>query len=437
MNVCPRRWVLISVFALVTALGCSPTATSPSPSSPPTTPPSAATSSMPTGGSAPEYAALEAEIEKAISTGPATLDSVRAVLVSVDGETKIAHYRHGFTGNDYGHVFSVTKSVLSILIGIALAEGLIDDIDRPLIELLPKHREAMGGDRDATKVTLRHLMTMSGGFNEFPGGFVWQEAAKPGNSFIDVLLKRRQVLEPGKVFWYSDASAHLVSAVLAAALERADGDRPRTVLDYAREKLFDPLGISTHPSYSGPLPDPLLTPDFVTADFGWGTDPNGIELGGFGLRLTPPDMVKIGELYRLGGLWNGQQIVPSGMDPTVHHTGYIRNQSRRHNRPRLRTVLVDHHEAQAGWIPRPRIRRATDRRTAEFASSDRLSVGRAIGQLHRRKGSGTPRQGVGRGFPTMTAGIARAGAPRTGRRPRPRSTPSPLPMAAIVCPASP
>ena len=234
------------------------------------------------------------------------------MLVSVDGETKIAHYRHGFTGNDYGHVFSVTKSVLSILIGIALAEGLIDDIDRPLIELLPKHGEAMGGDRDATKVTLRHLMTMSGGFNEFPGGFVWQEAAKPGNSFIDVLLKRRQVLEPGKVFWYSDASAHLVSAVLAAALERADGDRPRTVLDYAREKLFDPLGISTHPSYSGPLPDPLLIPDFVTADFGWGTDPNGIELGGFGLRLTPPDMVKIGELYRLGGLWNGQQIVPSG-----------------------------------------------------------------------------------------------------------------------------
>jgi CubicO group peptidase (beta-lactamase class C family) len=311
MNVCPRRWVLISVFTLVAALGCSPTATSPSPSSPPTTPPSAATSSMPTGGSAPEYAALEAEIEKAISTGPATLDSVRAVLVNVDGETKIAHYRHGFTGNDYGHVFSVTKSVLSILIGIAIADGLIDDIDRPLIELLPKHREAMSGDRDATKVTLRHLMTMSGGFNEFPGGFVWQEAAKPGNSFIDVLLKRRQRLEPGKVFWYSDASAHLVSAVLEAALERADGADSRTVLDYAREKLFDPLGIPTHPSYSGPLPDALLTPDFVTADFGWGTDPNGIELGGFGLRLTAPDMMKIGELYRLGGVWNGQQIVPS------------------------------------------------------------------------------------------------------------------------------
>ena len=60
---------------------------------------------------------------------------------------------------------------------------------------------------------------------------------------------------PGKVFWYSNPSAHLVAAVLAAALERADGDRPRTILDYAREKLFDPLGISTRPAFSRPLPD--------------------------------------------------------------------------------------------------------------------------------------------------------------------------------------
>ena len=66
--------------------------------------------------------------------------------------------------------------------------------------------------------------------------------------------------------------------MLAAALERADGDRPRTVLDYAREKLFDPLGISTRPAFSQALPDPFLTTEFVTAGFGWGTDPNGIQL---------------------------------------------------------------------------------------------------------------------------------------------------------------
>jgi CubicO group peptidase (beta-lactamase class C family) len=134
--------------------------------------------------------ALEAETEKAITTSPVTSDKVRAVFVNVDGETKIAHYRNGFTEDDHGHVFSVTKSVVSILIGIAIADGLIADIDRPLSTLLPKHREAMSGD--TAKVTLRHLMAMSGGFNnQFPGGFVWQEYAKPGRSFVDVLLERR------------------------------------------------------------------------------------------------------------------------------------------------------------------------------------------------------------------------------------------------------
>jgi CubicO group peptidase (beta-lactamase class C family) len=300
MNLGRRRWLLVTIFMLVAIMACSPAAPPPSPTSPPT----------PASTSTIDYMALEAEIEKAITTGPVTLDKVRAVLVNVDGETQIAHYRHGFTEDDHGHVFSVTKSVLSILIGIALGEGLIADVEQPLRVLLPKHREAMSGD--TTKVTLRDLMTMSGGFNnEFPGGFVWEEYAKPGNSFVNVLLARRQEFEPGKVFWYSDVSAHLVAAVLAAALERADGDRPRTVLDYAREKLFDPLGISTSPAFSQALPDPFLTTEFVRTGFGWGTDPNGIQLGGYGLRLTAPDMVKIGELYRRDGVWNNQQIVPA------------------------------------------------------------------------------------------------------------------------------
>ena len=300
MNVRTSRRLLVTIFMLVAVVGCSPAATPPSPTSPPTS----------TSQPRIDYVALEGEIEKAITTGPVTLDKVRAVLVNVDGDTKIAHYRHGFTEDNYGHVFSVTKSVVSILIGIAIADGLIADIDQPLSTLLPKHRKAMSGD--TAKVTLRHLMTMSGGFNnEFPlGGFVWEKYTEPGQSFVNVLLERRQEFEPGKVFHYSDVSAHLVAAVLAAALERADGDRPRTVLDYALEKLFDPLGISTRQAFSEALPD-LFATEFVTAGFGWGTDPNGIQLGGFGLRLSAPDMLKIGELYRRDGVWNGQQIVPA------------------------------------------------------------------------------------------------------------------------------
>ena len=130
MRTVAARWLLVAIITLVAAVACSP---SPAPK-PPT-----------------DYAVLESEIEKAISTGPATLDNVRAVLVSVDGETKVAHYRHGFTADDHRHVFSVTKSVISILIGIAIADGLIADLDQPLSVLLPDHRQAMSGD--TTSVT--------------------------------------------------------------------------------------------------------------------------------------------------------------------------------------------------------------------------------------------------------------------------------------------
>ncbi len=299
MNLGAARCLLATIFVLAVAAGCSP-----SPAPPPLT------TSEPTPASEPsiDYVALEAEIEKAITTGPATLDNVRAVLVSVDGETKIAHYRHRFTKDDHGHVFSVTKSVVCTLIGIAIGDGLIASIDQPLAELLPEHREAMSGD--TADVTLRQLMTMSGGFDDYmPVGDQWEKSAEPGRAYVELLLKRPQY-SPGTTFVYSDPSAHLAAAVLAAALERADGDRPRTILDYAREKLFDPLGISTRPAFSRPLPD-LFAPEFAEAGFGWGTDPNGIQLGPAGLRLTAPDMIKIGELYRRDGVWNGQQIVPA------------------------------------------------------------------------------------------------------------------------------
>ena len=99
-----------------------------------------------------------------------------------------------------------------------------------------------------------------------PVGDQWKKSAEPGGNYVELLLKRPQY-PPGTAFWYSNPSAHLAAAVLAAALERSDGDRPRTILDYAREKLFDPLGISTRPAFSRPLPN-LYAPEFAKAGFG-------------------------------------------------------------------------------------------------------------------------------------------------------------------------
>lgn len=253
-----------------------------------------------------DYAALEQAIEDEIASSSISLDNVRAVLVSVDGQPKISHYRHGATAEDSTHVWSVTKSVVSTLVGIAIDDGIISGLDDTLGELLPQHRRAMSPA--VAKVTLRELMTMSAGFIPDPPEEAARKLFASGGDLVDHLLSDCHSADLQGQFRYSNVSSHLVSAVLAAALQRADGNDPRSVLDYAREKLFDPLEIDSRPAFTKPIFDD--TAEFRAARFGWSTDPRGISMGAFGLRLTPPDLVKLGELYLGDGVWRGRQIVP-------------------------------------------------------------------------------------------------------------------------------
>jgi CubicO group peptidase (beta-lactamase class C family) len=88
-----------------------------------------------------DYAAVEIAIEDKISSGSLSLSTINAVLVSVDGETKLAHYRNGSKPEDALHVFSVTKSVASALIGIAIDEKIISGLNATLPELLPRYQK--------------------------------------------------------------------------------------------------------------------------------------------------------------------------------------------------------------------------------------------------------------------------------------------------------
>ena len=137
----------------------------------------------------------------------------------------------------------------------------------------------------------------------------WDKPAKPGEAYVDLLLERPQY-PPGVGFLVLQSQRSPGGGGARGRVGTGGWRPPRTVLDYAREKLFDPLGISTRKAFSEPLPD-VFAPEFSKAGFGWGTDPEGIQIGGFGLRLRAPDMLKIGELYRQGGVWNDQQIVPA------------------------------------------------------------------------------------------------------------------------------
>jgi CubicO group peptidase (beta-lactamase class C family) len=259
-----------------------------------------------------DYAAMETTIENKISSGSLALSTIDAVLVSVDGETKLAHYRNGSKPEDALHVWSVTKSVVSALIGIAIDEKIISGLDATLPGLLPRYHKYLTAEEKS--ITLRQLMSMTAGFPP-------DETTVPARTVARVFEQRTdpipQILTvgldmpSGEAFSYSSRGSHLVSAVLREALVRADGDDPRTVLEYAREKLFDPLEIDSSGAQEKHVLPNDSTYDVLTR-FDWGTDAAGLHTACCLLRLRPADMIKFGELYLAGGVWHGKQILPTG-----------------------------------------------------------------------------------------------------------------------------
>jgi CubicO group peptidase (beta-lactamase class C family) len=222
---------------------------------------------------------------------PALAD-VRSVIV-VAGDRTVFEKYYDSSAEESRNVFSVTKSVLSTLVGIAVDDGLLD-IHQTLAELLPAYADRMTPAVAGT--TLEQLLTMTGGFSD----------TSSGTSVFDqpdvvAACLQSQGRPPGERFAYADAGAHLIAAILTQATGRS-------VLDYAREKLFGPLGVDTDPAV-----EPRFSAEGISAyeaaDFAWPVDPQGINTGAFGLKLHPRDMARLGELFLHDGRWNGHQVV--------------------------------------------------------------------------------------------------------------------------------
>ncbi|MGZ5401241.1 MAG: serine hydrolase domain-containing protein, partial [Nocardioides sp.] len=215
----------------------------------------------------------------------ASFDAVRVVLVQSDGEAVVDLYR-GADPEDYWDVESVTKSVTSILVGIAVDQGHIAGTDQTLAQLLPSYAAQMAPQ--VAEVTLHQLLTMTAGFSGVfdRSGFIDRtaqemRAADP----VGRILRTASASRAGE-FDYSNGGAHLVSAILAEATGMS-------VLDYARSHLFEPLGISSEPAHEpvgGGLgvdepPDPLwgmsagYARAYLEADFAWPVDNAGNHLG--------------------------------------------------------------------------------------------------------------------------------------------------------------
>jgi len=275
----PRRScsVLLSVLALIAGwlMGCTP---SPGPSQP------AASASLP---------ALAPSIDDQIQHGSVGLRNIRAVLVSQRGDLVAEQYYDSNSG-EHLDIGSATKSVISTLVGIAVKDGVLRGTDQTLGELLPQHKDVMAAS--SARVTVRELLTMTAGWTgDIP------DPRRP--HLVRRILKSGPQDQPGQ-FEFTEIGPHLLSAVLVDATGMP-------TMQYARQKLFQPLGIVSTPAVEPQLAD-ADEPSVVAQDsFRWSRDPDGVHAAA-GLAVTASDMMKIGQLWLDGGMWNGEQILDAG-----------------------------------------------------------------------------------------------------------------------------
>jgi CubicO group peptidase (beta-lactamase class C family) len=205
---------------------------------------------------------------------------VHSLMFVRNGAVLLDTYFYPYDGKTVHEVASVTKSLMTTLIGIAIDQGKLR-LDDPMLSFFPGVTVA---NRDARKekVTVRHLATMSSGLDcTAAGDERTLQEMRVSQDWVKFLLDRRMTWEPGAHFEYCSPAIHLLSPIL----EKATG---MTALEFARKYLFEPLGIR---------------------DVMWLTDPQGHNRGSEGAYLHPRDMAKIGYLWLQKGVWEGKQIV--------------------------------------------------------------------------------------------------------------------------------
>ncbi|WP_162162984.1 serine hydrolase domain-containing protein [Gorillibacterium massiliense] len=229
--------------------------------------------------SAPERQGVDGEqLAKADKRIKENYLNVYSLLVVRHGYLVYENYYHGMNNSSAAPVFSVTKSVMSALTGIAMNEGLLDNTDQKLSGLLPDMFAGMDDNRKGD-ITLRDVLTMSGGLESIDSDY---NAYFTSGDWLKYALSKPMVHNPGEQFDYNTGLTHFLSGVISAAAKR-------DTFSYAQEVLFKRIGMKVS---------------------NWEHDGKGIYGGGSGLYLKPEDMAKFGYLYLHKGKWNGEQIIP-------------------------------------------------------------------------------------------------------------------------------
>ena len=240
-----------------------------------------------------------AAMERAIAADYA---NIAGMVVLKDGERVYENYFDGCTADSRIHVFSVTKSVVSLLLGIALDKGYIGGIDQRVLDFYSEYTPKRG-EKTLQNITLRDMLTMTAPYkyksNPYTKYFTSEDWVKFS---LDMLGGKGQI---GQFRYAPLIGPDILTGILTRVTRQP-------VLDFARENLFDPLGIVVERSITFHSREEQMAFYKATDMSVWVADPTGVNAGGWGLTLSPMDMAKLGQLLLNGGVWNGRSIVSEG-----------------------------------------------------------------------------------------------------------------------------
>ncbi len=223
------------------------------------------------------------------------------IVAMKDGKTVYEDYWHGFKPTDTLHVMSVTKSVVSLLIGIAIDKKLIRDVDQPVLDFFPDYT-IKRGEKTIQQVTLRHLLTMTAPYKY--RSEPWTKVCTSSDwtvAALDLLGGKAGITGN---FKYSTLGIHILTGIIT------NTSGMKTV-DFVNKYLFKPLGIAPYSNYEAMTAEEHKA--FILSKEPkkniWFCDPQGVGTAGYGLCISAQDMAKLGQLCLDCGVYGSKRVV--------------------------------------------------------------------------------------------------------------------------------
>lgn len=226
--------------------------------------------------SAPEAQGVSsAAVLAFVEAADRTVDVMNSFMLVRHGHVVAEGWWAPYDAKSRHELYSLSKSFTSTAVGLAVADGKLS-IDDPVLKFFPDDIPKQPTS-NLTNMRVRDLLCMSTGHQTEPA----LQASK--DPWTKAFLAHPVPFKPGTHFLYNTPATYMQSAIV----QKATG---QTVLDYLKPRLFDPLGIE----------EPT-----------WGTSPQGVSLGGYGLNVRTEDIAKFGQLYLQKGKWGDKQLVPA------------------------------------------------------------------------------------------------------------------------------